>query len=152
MFVDNSPRNWPRIPHQPVIEMWKERLQLGWYAKEKHLYKSPSSFGLIYASIWLLLYFYWARVPSLLAPLGHIRPGSCYMLQHIQFDSSTRRWKYCGYFAANKQTGTFLLWLSRHVSVTSDHPPSEPWSSCHVRITALSRCSDEFCSVVQMYF
>lgn len=68
-------------------------LQLGPYANQEHLYKSHSSFGPIYASIWLLLYFYSSQVPSVLVPLGDIRPGSCYMLQHIQFDSSTRRWR-----------------------------------------------------------
>lgn len=70
-----------------------EALQLGSYANQEHLYKSHSSFGPIYASIWLLLYFCSSQVPSVLVPLGDIRPGSCYMLQLIQFDSLTRRWR-----------------------------------------------------------
>lgn len=80
-----------------------EQLQLGRYANEKHLYKSPSSFGIIYASICLCLYFYIALVPSLPAPWGHIRPGSCYMLQFIHKEMEN-----CGYFAQKQANGRIL--------------------------------------------
>lgn len=96
-----------------------EALQLGSYANQEHLYKSHSSFGPIYASIWLLLYLYSSQVPSVLVPLGDIRPGSCYMLQHTQFDSSTRRWR----------TADILLQTSKRESCDITSPTLEDQSS-----------------------